>query len=125
MDGATKQRAEIDHFEHRLRLLIQWFEHFLTVEIHCRIDGLSLEGSLDILKTEIRNLVADKRRHVNELLLIARTLQTQSADSNEVQTLKHQLDQLEHLLNKTDEYVDNRFASKRSTSPCSFVPTCA
>ena len=124
MDTTTKQRSEIDHFEHKLRLLIQWFEHFLTVEINCRTDGLSLEATLDILKTEIRNLVADKRRHVNELLLIARALQTQSTDSKELQTLKHQLDQLEHLLNKTEEHVDNRFRSAQTTALCSFVFAC-
>jgi hypothetical protein len=74
-----------------------------------RIDGLTLEASLDILKNEIRNIIADKRRHVNELVIAARVLQTHSTDQIQVQTIKQQIDQLEQIINTTEENVEKRF----------------
>ena len=73
-----------------------------------RIDGLTLEASLDILTNEIRNLIGDKRRHVNDLIAAARVLQTYSTDQTRVQTMKQQIEQLEHILRKTEEQLDKR-----------------
>jgi hypothetical protein len=75
-----------------------------------RIDGLTLEASLDILKNEIRNIIADKRRHVNELVIAARVLQTHSTDQTQLQIVKQHIDQLEHTVNRTEEHVEKRFS---------------
>jgi hypothetical protein len=74
-----------------------------------RIDGLTLEASLDILKNEIRNIIADKRRHVNELVIAARVLQTHATDQIQLQIVKQQIDQLEQIINTTEEHVEKRF----------------
>jgi hypothetical protein len=74
-----------------------------------RIDGLTLEASLDILKNEIRNLIAEKRRDVTELVVAARVLQTHSTDQIQLQIIKQQIDQLEQILSTTEEHVEKRF----------------
>lgn len=74
-----------------------------------RIDGLTLEASLDILKNEIRNIIAEKRRYINELVISARVLQTHSNDQTQLQTIRQQIDQLEQRINTTEENVEKRF----------------
>ncbi|CAF4870940.1 unnamed protein product, partial [Rotaria sp. Silwood1] len=105
IDNLTKKRSEYDDFENKCKRLIEWFEHFLNTEINHRIDGLTLEASLDILKTEIRNLISDKRRSVNDLSIAARLLQTDITDQLQLQTLKQQIDRLEqqkNIIKKTE-----------------------
>ena len=58
------------------------------------------------LKNEIQNIIADKRRCVNDLIISARVLHTHSIDYNQPQTIKQQIDRLEQLLNKAEEYVE-------------------
>ncbi|CAF1567309.1 unnamed protein product, partial [Rotaria sordida] len=70
--------------------------------------GLTLEASLDILKTEIRNLISDKRRSVNDLIIAARVLQRHITDQLQLQTLKQQIDRLEQILNRTEEHDEKR-----------------
>ncbi|CAF0984495.1 unnamed protein product, partial [Rotaria sordida] len=108
IDNLTKKRSEYHDFEHKCKRLIEWFEHFLNTEINHRIDGLTLEASLDILKTEIRNLINDKRRYVNDLIIAARVLQTHITDQLQLQTLKQQIDRLEQILNTTEEHIEKR-----------------
>jgi hypothetical protein len=74
-----------------------------------RIDGLTLEASLDILKNEIRNIITDKRRHVNDLVIAARVLQTHLNDPIQLQIVKQQIDQLEQTINTTEELVEKRY----------------
>ncbi|CAF4873186.1 unnamed protein product, partial [Rotaria sp. Silwood1] len=105
IDNLTKKRSEYDDFENKCKRLIEWFEHFLNTEINHRIDGLTLEASLDILKTEIRNLISDKRRSVNDLVIAARVLQRHITDQLQLQTLKQQIDRLEqqkNIIKKTE-----------------------
>ncbi len=119
IDNLTKKRSEFDDFEHKFKGLIEWFEHFIKIEMNYRIDGLTLEASLDKLKNEIRNIIADKRRHVNELVIAARVLQTHSTDQIQLQIVKQQIDQLEQIINTTEEHVEKRFFSffkKKSNS---------
>jgi hypothetical protein len=92
---------------------LEWFENFLAREMNYRIDGLTLEASLDILKNEIRSLIADKRQHVSDLSNTARTLQTHSSDRTRWQTIKQQVELLEQLLHKTEEQVEKRFVWDR------------
>ena len=108
IDSLTKKRTEFHDFEHKFQRLYEWFEHFLKVEMNHRIDGLTLEATLDILKNEIRNLLADKRRHVNELLIAARVLQSHSTDQSQLQIVKQHSEQLEQILNKAEEHVERR-----------------
>ncbi|CAF2655446.1 unnamed protein product [Rotaria sp. Silwood2] len=108
IDNLTKKRSEYHDFEHKCKRLIEWFEHFIDTELNHRIDGLTLEASLDILKTEIRNLLGDKRRYVNDLIIAARVLQTHITDQLQLQTLKQQTDRLEQTLNTTEEHVEKR-----------------
>ncbi len=105
IDSLTKKRSEFQDFEHKFKRLLEWFENFPNREMNYRIDGLTLEASLDILKNEIRNLIADKRRHVTELIIAARVLQTYSTN----QTIKQQIGQLEQILTQTEEHVEKRF----------------
>ena len=95
IDNLTKKRSEFNDFQHKFKRLIEWFEHFLNIEMNYRIDGLTLEASLDILKNEIRNIITDKRRYVNELVIAARILQTHSNDQLQLQIIKQHIDQLE------------------------------
>ena len=70
-----------------------------------RLDGLTLQASLEVLKNEIRNILADKRRNVNDLLIQARLLQSQSTD----QIFKQKIEQLEQIMNVTEQHVEKRF----------------
>lgn len=117
IDTLTKKRSEFQDFEHKFKRLIEWFEHFLHVEMNHRIDGLTLEASLDILKNEIRNLLADKRRHVNDLLIAARVLQSHSTDPGQLQTIKLHIEQLEQILNRTEEHVEKRSVDRLNVDP--------
>ncbi len=109
IDNLTKKRSVFHDFEHKFKRLIEWFDHFRNIEMNYRIDGLTLEASLDILKNEIRNLIADKRRHVNDLVIAARVLQTHSTDQMQLLVVKQQIDQLEQTINTTEEHVEKRF----------------
>ncbi len=84
---------------------IQWFENFLNNELNQRVDGLLLQASLDVLKNEIRTILADKRRQANDLLIQARLLQSQSTD----QIFKQKIEQLEQIMNVTEQHVEDRF----------------
>ena len=109
VDTVTKKRSEFHEFEHKFKRFIDWFEHFLHHDMNYRIDGLTLDASLDILKNEMRNLLADKRRNVNELVIAARVLQTHSADQIQFQKIKQQMDHLEQIMNTTEEHIEKRF----------------
>ncbi|UJR37453.1 hypothetical protein I4U23_030156 [Adineta vaga] len=115
IDSITKKRSEFHDFEHKCKRLLEWFDNFLNREMNYRIDGLTLEASLDILTNEIRNLIADKRRHVNELTVAAHILQTYSTDQTRLQTVKQQIEQLEQMLNKTEEHVEKRIKKTEAT----------
>ncbi|CAF3725966.1 unnamed protein product [Adineta steineri] len=104
IDSLTKRRSEYEDFQHKFIRLIQWFEHFRTNEINDRLNGLTLQVSLEVLKNDIRNILADKRRNGNDLLVQARLLQSQSTD----QLFKHKIDQLEQIMNTTDQYINKR-----------------
>lgn len=105
IDNLTRRRSEYQDFEQKFLRLIQWFEHFLNNELNQRLDNLTLPASLDVLKNEIRNILADKRRNVNDLLIQARLLQSQSTD----QIFKQKIDQLEQIMNVTEQHVEKRF----------------
>ncbi|CAF3475042.1 unnamed protein product [Rotaria socialis] len=107
-DGLTKKRSEFHDFENKSKRLLEWFEHFVNVEMNHRIDGLTLEASLDMLKNELRNLIGDKRRNVNDLMITARVLQTNVTDQLQLQTIKQQTDRLEQSLNTAEEHVEKR-----------------
>jgi len=51
-----------------------------------RIDGLTYQASLDILNNEIRNIIIEKRK-------------------------KQKIDQLEQIINVTEQHVEKRFDS--------------
>ncbi|CAF3855305.1 unnamed protein product, partial [Adineta steineri] len=108
IDSLTKKRSEFHEFECKFKRLYEWLENFCNREMNYRIDGLTLEASLDILKNEIRNLISDKRRNVTDLIISSRVLQTYSIDQMRLQTIKQQTDQLEQLLNKTEEHIEKR-----------------
>ncbi|CAF1228685.1 unnamed protein product [Rotaria sordida] len=111
IDNLTKKRSEYHHLENKCKRLIQSFEHFLNTEINHRIDGLTLQATLDIFKTEIRYLICDKRRSLYDLIIAARLLQTDITDQLELQTLKQQIDRLEQEKNiiKKSEIVLKMF----------------
>jgi hypothetical protein len=109
IDNLTKKRSEVHDFQQKFKRLIEWFQHFLNIDMNYRIDGLTLEASLDILKNEIRNLIAEKRRSVNDLVVAARVLQTHSTDQIQLQVIKQQIDQLEQLLSTSEDHVEKRF----------------
>ena len=109
IDSLTKKRSEFYDFQHRSQRLINWAENFLETEMNHRIDGLTLEAGLDILKNEIRTILAEKRRQVNELALTARVIQSQSTDQHHLQTIKLKLEQIEEILHKSEDIVEKRF----------------
>ncbi|CAF4431804.1 unnamed protein product, partial [Adineta steineri] len=99
----------------KFKRLYEWLENFCNREMNYRIDGLTLEASLDILKNEMRNLISDKRRNVTDLIISSRVLQTYSTDQMRLQTIKQQTDQLEQLLNKTEEHIEKRIKKTETT----------
>jgi len=109
IDSLSRRRSEYQDFEQKFIRFIQWFEHFLNNELNQRLDGLTLQASLDILKNEIRTIVIDKRKHVNELLIQARLLQSQSNDQIQLQTIKQKIEQLEQIINTVEQHVEKRF----------------
>ncbi len=109
IDSLTRRRSDYQDFEHKFLRFIQWFEHFLNNELNQRLDGLTLPASLDILKNEIRTIVADRRKHVAELLIQARLLQSQTTDPMQLQILKQKIEQLEQIINTTEQHVEKRF----------------
>ena len=120
VDTLTRKRSELHEYEHKFKRLIDWFEHFLHHEMNSRIDGLTLDASLDVLKNEMRNLLADKRRNVNELVIAARVLHTHSTDQIQFQKIKQQMDQLEQIMNTTEEHVEKRLVEnlRRTSIEC-------
>jgi Mg2+ and Co2+ transporter CorA len=109
LNHLSRRRSEYQDFEQKFTRFIQWFEHFLNNELNQRLDGLTLQASLDILKNEIRTIVADKRRHVSDLLIQARLLQSQSTDQIQLQIIKQKIEQLEQMMNTTEQHVEKRF----------------
>jgi hypothetical protein len=109
MDNLTRRRSAYQDFEQKFIRFIQWFENFVNSEMNQRIDGLTLQASLEILKTEIRNIITDKRKHVNDLLIQARLLQSQATDHIQLQTIKQKIEQLEQIMNSTEQHVEKRF----------------
>jgi hypothetical protein len=109
MDNLTRRRSAYQDFEQKFIRFIQWFENFVNSEMNQRIDGLTLQASLEILKTEIRNIITDKRKHVNDLLIQARLLQSQATDHVQLQTIKQKIEQLEQIMNSTEQHVEKRF----------------
>ena len=85
--------------------MIQWYEPFRSSELNERLNGLTLQVTLDVLKNDIRNLLGEKRRLTNDLLVQARLLQSQSSD----QIFKSKIDQLEQIMNTTEQYVEKKF----------------
>ncbi len=109
IDSLTRRRSDYQDFENKFLRFIQWFEHFLNNELSQRLDGLTLHASLDILKNEIRTIVADRRKLVTELLIQARLLQSQTTDPMQLQVLKQKIEQLEQIINTTEQHVEKRF----------------
>lgn len=64
---------------------------------------------MDILKNDLRNLLNDKRRLANDLIVSARVLQTNITDPAQLQTIKLNTDRLEQLANVAEENVEKRF----------------
>ena len=108
IDNLIRRRSDYQDFEQKFLRFIQWFDHFLNNEINQRIDGLTLQATLEILKNEIRNIILDKRKHVNELLIQARLLQSQATDQIQLQTIKQKIEQLEQIINSTEQHVEKR-----------------
>jgi hypothetical protein len=67
-----KRRFESDDFDEKVRRLTQWSNHFLDRELNQRLDGLTLQTSLDLLNNDIRTLLMDKQRTAEDLLVQAR-----------------------------------------------------
>jgi hypothetical protein len=109
MDNLTRRRTDYQDFENKFIRFVQWFEYFLNSEFNQRLDGLTLQSSLEILKTDIRNIIIDKRRLVNELLSQARLLQSQSTDHIQLQVIKQKIEQLEQIMNTIEQHVEKRF----------------
>ncbi|CAF5124230.1 unnamed protein product, partial [Rotaria sp. Silwood1] len=55
IDSLTKRRSEYQDFENKFLRFIQWFENFINNEINQRLDGLTIQTSLEILKNDARN----------------------------------------------------------------------
>jgi hypothetical protein len=108
IDSQTKKRLEYHDIHHRYQRLIDWFENFLHVDLNNRLDGLSLETTLVMLKDDIANLLKEKNRHVNDLVVAARVHQNQSIDPTQIQTMKQHIDHLERLTAKADEHVSRK-----------------
>ncbi|UJR08743.1 hypothetical protein I4U23_013000 [Adineta vaga] len=111
IDTLTKRRSEYQDFEQKSLRLIQWYEHFRASELNERLNGLTIQVTLDVLKNDIRNHLADKRRQVNDLLVQARLLQSQSSD----QIFKQKIDQLEQIMNTTEQYVEKKIKKTEMT----------
>ncbi|CAF3964495.1 unnamed protein product, partial [Rotaria sordida] len=107
IDNLTKRRSEHQDFEHKFLRFIQWFENFNN-EINQRLDGLTIQTNLETLKNDIRNIIIDKRKYVNELLIQARLLQSQSNDQIQIQIIKQKIEQLEHIMNTVEQNVEKR-----------------
>ena len=108
IDGLNRRYSQAQEFEHKYLRFIQWFEHFLNHELNERLDGLTLPAALDILNNEIRSMITEKRRQVNDLINQARILQSQSTDSMQIQILKQKIEQLEQMISTAEQQVDKR-----------------
>ncbi|CAF1053347.1 unnamed protein product [Adineta ricciae] len=111
IDSLTKRRSEYQDFEQKSLRLIQWYEHFRSSELNERLNGLTLQVTVDVLKNDIRNLLGEKRRLTNDLLVQARLLQSQSSD----QIFKSKIDQLEQIMNTTEQYVEKKIKKNEMT----------
>ncbi|CAF4651168.1 unnamed protein product, partial [Rotaria sp. Silwood2] len=115
IDSLTKRRSEYQDFENKFVRFIQWFENFLNNEISQRLDGLTIQSTLEILKNDIRNIITDKRKYVNELLIQGRLLQSQSTDQTQLQTIKQKIEQLEHIMDTVEQHVEKRIKKTEIT----------
>ena len=109
VDSLTRRRSDYQEFEHKFVRFIQWFEHFLNNELNQRLDGLTLAATLDILKNEIRTIVLEKQKYVTELLIQGRLLQSQATDPVQLQMIKQKIEQLEQIIQTTEQHVEKRF----------------
>ncbi|CAF3482671.1 unnamed protein product [Rotaria sp. Silwood1] len=115
IDSLTKRRSEYQDFENKFLRFIQWFENFINNEINQRLDGLTIQTSLEILKNDIRNIITDKRKYVNELLIQARLLQSQTTDQTQLQTIKQKIEQLEQIMDTAEQHVEKRIKKTEIT----------
>lgn len=109
IDSLSKRRTEYQDFENKFLRFVQWFEHFINNEINQRLDGLTIDSMIDILKNEIKNIVIDKRRYVNELMVQGRLLQSHTTDLTQLQMLKQKTEQLEQMIETVEQHVEKRF----------------
>ncbi|CAF1260766.1 unnamed protein product [Rotaria sordida] len=115
IDSLTKRRSEYQDFENKFLRFIQWFENFLNNEINQRLNGLTIQTSLEILKNDIRNIITDKRKYANELLIQARLLQSQLTDQIQIEIIKQKIEQLEHIMDTIEQHVEKRIKKTEIT----------
>ncbi|CAF0831025.1 unnamed protein product, partial [Didymodactylos carnosus] len=117
IDSVTKKHIEYSDFHMRFNRLIDWFKYFVNEDMNHRINGLTLEASLDILKTDIKNILNEKRRHVNDLIGQAKVLQSKMSnnDQNQLNIIKQNIEQLEQVLNNAEDQVERRIKKTETT----------
>ncbi|CAF0817762.1 unnamed protein product [Didymodactylos carnosus] len=117
IESATKKRIEYSDFDVKYNRLLDWFKYFINEDMNHRINGLTLEASLDILKIDIKNLLNEKRHHVNDLIVQAKVLQSQVSNNDQTQlnAIKQNIEQLEQALNNAEEQVERRVKKTETT----------
>ncbi|CAM4836468.1 unnamed protein product [Rotaria magnacalcarata] len=116
IDTLAKRRTEYQDFENKFLRFVQWYEHFLNNEISQRLDGLTIESTLEILKNEIKNIVTERRKYVNELLIHGRLLQSQTHDPAQLQMLRQKVEQLEQMIETVEQQIEKRIKKVENTS---------
>ncbi|CAM2712242.1 unnamed protein product [Rotaria socialis] len=116
IDTLAKRRTEYQDFENKFLRFVQWYEHFLNNEISQRLDGLTIESTLEILKNEIKNIVTERRKYANELLIQGRLLQSQTHDPAQLQILRQKVEQLEQMIETVEQQIGKRIKKAENTS---------
>ena len=81
----------------KVRRLTKWVENFLGRELNQRLDGLTLQTSLDLLNNDIRTRVMDKQQAAEDLLIQARL----SAPTS--------IGVIEQIISSLHEHLANKF----------------
>lgn len=108
IDNLNKKRFETEDFDEKYLRLIQWFENFLNRELNQRLDGLTIETRLEVLKTDVPIVIRDKQKLIEELIAQVRVLQSKLTDSIRIENCQNKIEQLQTIIRSLDEHLQKK-----------------
>lgn len=109
IENIHHKRLECEDFEENYRRFNQWFNNFLHRELNQRLDGLTLPTMIDFLRYELRSMIRDKEKSLEDLLNQARHLQAKTNDVSERILFGKKIEDLEKIFSSIDEHIDKKF----------------